>query len=170
MLEVRQKDFILAHQKETGRQRGNPIQGRIRRDVTSSYLKGVGAVDEKQVALEFLQQKSVAWGPSVIQYILSSGVPGLTDEFAGEPDLSKLCGWFNKPADDIVVGVVEEFLQLEYPLFGEAVSILTQALLDACAQRHQINKQAAKTNITVGSLGVILLAALVATARKSDRT
>lgn len=127
-------------------------------------------MDAKQVASEFLETKRAAWGPSVVDYIVTKGVRGLTEEFANDPDLSKLCGWFAKPADDVLAGAVSEFLRLQYPLFGEAVSILTQSLINACAQRHQLNKQAAQANMTVGTgAAVLLLAALVASRHKGGK-
>lgn len=120
-------------------------------------------MEPRQVALQFLQKKSTAWEPSVIGYILNKGVPGLTEEFANDQDLSKLCGWMKKPADDIIVGAVDEFLRIQYPMFGEAVTILTQALIDACAQQHQLNKQAAQTNMAIGGgVAALVLAALLA--------
>lgn len=125
-------------------------------------------MDPRQVALQFLQTKSAAWRPSVIHYILKKGVPGLTEEFATDPDLSKMCGWLAKPADDILAGAVDEFLRLQYPLFGEAVTILTQALIDACAQRHQLNRQAARENFALGGVGALILAALIVGARGGD--
>jgi hypothetical protein len=125
-------------------------------------------MEPRQAALQFLQAKSAAWRPSVIHYILQKGVPGLMEEFANDPDLSKLCGWFAKPADDVLAGAVDEFLRLQYPLFGEAVTILTQALIDACARRHQLNRQVAEENVALGGTVALILAGLIAGASAGE--
>jgi predicted lipoprotein len=82
--------------------------------------------------------------------------------------LCRLFGWFAKPSDDIIAGAVNEFLKAEYPLFGTATQALTEALINACAQRHYINKAAASENMKVGAAVSLLLLALMAEASQTE--
>lgn len=107
----------------------------------------------------FLKNKVSQWGPNPLAYVQRMGVEGLTTEFSHDPDLSQFCGWFNRPLDDQIVGGVEQFIQETNPVLGYGVTIIVQALIDACARRHELNKAAASENIKTGA-GAVGIASL----------
>lgn len=113
----------------------------------------------REVALEFLQQKIEEWSPTPLQYIQTKGAEALCDELAKDQGLSRLCGWLAKPTNEELTGAVIEFVSLANPTLNAAATTLAEAVVCACAKRHQLNRDAALHNIGVGT---VILVALIA--------
>lgn len=104
----------------------------------------------EQNIIAFMKKKAEQWGPNPLAYVQQLGVEGLTQEFAQDPDLSQFRGWFRRPSDDQITGSIEQFIREANPVLGIVVSIIVRALIDACAQRHKLNKAVANDNINTG--------------------
>ncbi len=113
----------------------------------------------EQKIIAFLKAKVAQWGPDPVAYVQRLGVDGLAAEFGADPGLSQFCGWLRRPMDAEVIGGVEQFIREENPALGYVVTILVQALVDSCAERHQLNKTVATRNIQSGA-GVVSVASL----------
>lgn len=120
--------------------------------------------------LTFMRRKIKEWGPNPLNYVRTKGVIGLAAEFAQEPDLSQFCGWMQPASHDEIVGAATQFIREENPALGDAMSIIVNALIDACVQRHELNKAAADRNIVVGSAGMLGLTLLIAGIALLDNT
>lgn len=59
------------------------------------------------------------------------------------------------------MGGVEQFIREENPILGYVVTIIVQALVDARAQCHEVNKAAAAENIKTGAGAVGLVSFFV---------
>jgi hypothetical protein len=114
---------------------------------------------EEQI-IAFLRKKVAQWQPDPIAYVRRAGANRLAAEFLSDPDLSQFCGWLARPADDQLLGVVQQFIQEENPALGYVVSSIVKALIDACTRRHELNKAAAYDNIKAGA-GVVGVATLL---------
>ncbi len=122
-------------------------------------------MDEK--IQNFVRKMIEEWQPSPFIHVINAGVEGLTMELANEEELSSICTWLAKPSDEYLIGVVQGIIDIEYPELGTVVSIITKALINACVQRHLVNKAVAADNIALGTLGGIgLLFVIVALFRK----
>lgn len=111
---------------------------------------------------DFVLAKLSDWGPDPVTQIVQRGEQSLTRELAGDPRLDAVCGWFAKPADEVLVGTVKGLLQGVNALVGVAATILANALVAACAQRHMVNRQAAQTNMAGGAFVALLLVLVAA--------
>jgi len=124
--------------------------------------------DVDETLRDFIMAKLAEWGPDPVMTILQRGEQSLTVELSSDSRLDAVCGWFAKPADEVLVGAVEGLLQSVNGLVGLAGGYLTHALISACAQRHRLNRQAAQTNIAVGGIFAALLAVVVATVARDQ--
>jgi hypothetical protein len=115
----------------------------------------------------FVRQMIEEWQPNPFIHVLNAGVEGLTVEFANKEELSSICTWLAKPDDEYLIGVVQGIIDIENPELGTVANIITEALIDACVQRHLVNKAVATDNIALGTLGGIgLLFVIVALFKK----
>jgi hypothetical protein len=104
---------------------------------------------------QFVEKTIKELQPDLITHVKEVGVNGLTREFANKDELSCICTWLDKPAEEYFVGAVKEIIEIENPELGEVTDAVTNALIDACDQRHLINKAKANNNIAWGA-GIVL--------------